>query len=341
MLITKKLFGEINGDKVFAYTVSDKDVEATFLTFGATVQSLKYKGVDVALGYDELSGYLQNDGYLGAVVGRCGNRIAKGTFTLNGTEYHLFVNNGPNHLHGGKIGFSHKNWRAEELSDGVKFSLTSPNGDENYPGTLEVSVCYRLKNNGIDLFYHAVSDADTVCNLTNHTYFNLNGQGTGDVLKHSLMLNANAITPVDRTLIPDGTIKSVSGTPFDFRQPKLIGKDINQNDVQLSFGPGYDHNFVLAKPLFSFGLAATAKGDASGIVLDVFTDRPGVQFYSGNFLTPRTGKAGKTYDVRNGFCLETQCYPDSVNHPSFPTVVLKKGDDYQAHTRWEFSQKQF
>lgn len=227
MNITKKLFGKTNGEDVYAYTVGDGDLEAVFLTFGATVQSLKYKGVDVALGYDDLSGYLENDGYLGAVVGRCGNRIAKGVFGLNGKEYHLFVNNGPNHLHGGKIGFSHKIWTAEELSDGVRFSLVSPDGDENYPGMLKVSVCYRLKNGGVDVEYTAVSDADTVCNLTNHTYFNLNGQGSGDVLSHELYLNAGAITPVDETLIPDGTVTDVSGTPFDFRTSKPIGKDIN------------------------------------------------------------------------------------------------------------------
>lgn len=337
MNITKKLFGKTNGEDVYAYTVGDSDLEAVFLTFGATVQSLKYKGVDVALGYDDLSGYLENDGYLGAVVGRCGNRIAKGVFSLNGKKYHLFVNNGPNHLHGGKIGFSHKIWTAEELSDGVRFSLVSPDGDENYPGTVKVSVCYRLKNGGVDVEYTAVSDADTVCNLTNHTYFNLNGQGSGDVLSHELYLNASAITPVDETLIPDGTVMDVSGTPFDFRTSKPIGKDINAKNLQLSYGPGYDHNFVLDKPLFSYGLAAEAKGDETSITLKVFTDRPGVQFYSGNFLTKRRGKGGSTYDLRNGFCLETQCYPDSVNHPNFPSVILKKGEVYKARTRWEFS----
>ena len=306
MNITKKLFGKTNGEDVYAYTVGDGDLEAVFLTFGATVQSLKYKGVDVALGYDDLSGYLENDGYLGAVVGRCGNRIAKGVFGLNGKEYHLFVNNGPNHLHGGKIGFSHKIWTAEELSDGVRFSLVSPDGDENYPGMLKVSVCYRLKNGGVDVEYTAVSDADTVCNLTNHTYFNLNGQGSGDVLSHELYLNAGAITPVDETLIPDGTVTDVSGTPFDFRISKPIGKDINAKNLQLSYGPGYDHNFVLDKPLFSYDLAAEAKGDETSITLKVYTDRPGVQFYSGNFLTKRRGKGGSTFDLRNGFCLETQ-----------------------------------
>ena len=214
----KRLFGVLDcGKKVYAYTLKNEKISLTVLDYGATIQSLAFEDRDVVLGYDTLEGDVNNDGYLGAVVGRVANRISGSSFKLNGKKYSLYANDGKNSLHGGKIGFSHKIWTAEELSDGVKFSLISPDGDENYPGTLKVSVCYRLKNGGVDVEYTAVSDADTVCNLTNHTYFNLNGQGSGDVLSHELFLNASAITPVDETLIPDATVTDVSGTPFDFR----------------------------------------------------------------------------------------------------------------------------
>ncbi len=336
MKISKTEFGSIDGKTVYAHKIADGDLEVVALDFGATLQSIKFEGRDVLLGYDDLSSYVSEDGYLGAVVGRCGNRIAKGIFTLDGIEHRLFVNNGPNHLHGGKIGFSHRLWSAEELSDGIKFTLFSADGEEGYPGNLSVSVTYTVSDNGLNISYDAVCDQNTVCNLTNHAYFNLNGAGSGSALTNEVMLNADFITPVDDTLIPDGTLMAVENTPFDFRRKKPISKDISADDAQLQKGPGYDHNFVLKKPLFEYGLCAKAFSADGKVQMTVFTDRPGVQFYSGNFLTERSGKNGATYLPRDGFCMETQCYPDSVNHPNFPSVVLPKGECYSSKTRYEF-----
>lgn len=311
------------------------------LDYGCTLHSIcvpDRDGVltDVCLGYDTVAEYEANDGYLGAFIGRHANRIGKGKFTLNGKEYTLAVNNGPNHLHGGKNGFDKVVWATCVASDRLLFSHTSLDGDEGYPGNLLLSLIYSFDdNNNLTLIYDAVCDADTVVNFTNHCYFNLNGQGTGTVTDHLLQVNADFFTENDADCLPTGEILSVEGTPFDFRTPKAIGKDILQDEINLKNGSGYDHNFVLKGE----GIRPVAEltSPKTGISVITSTTQPGIQIYTANFLTDRKGKGCTTYGFRDAVCLETQHFPDAVHHENFPSAVLKKGEDYHQVTRYTFT----
>lgn len=326
--------------------VNGLGMEVRAMSYGATILSIKVpdaRGVmgDVVLGYDSLAGYVRNSPYFGAVVGRYGNRIARGRFSLNGTTYSLAVNNGPNALHGGLRGFDKAVWKpALVRSDsgvGVAFTLVSPDGDEGYPGTLTASVTYTLlrQRNEIVIDYEGATDRATPVNLTNHSYFNL--AGSGDILGHVLTLEADSMTPVDATLIPTGTIAPVSGTPFDFRTPTSIGARIDARDEQIRNGGGYDHNFVISRSAPGLVHFARISEPTSGRTLDVSTTEPGVQFYSGNFLDGTiTGKGGHVYKHRHGFCLETQHYPDSPNHANFPSTILRPGSAYRSRTVFAF-----
>lgn len=346
--LAKQLFGKTaDGTAVDLYTLSnEKGMEAKITNYGGIVVSLKTpdrngKAGDVVLGYDSLDGYLKSSPYFGAIVGRYGNRIAKGQFTLDGTTYKLAKNNGENHLHGGIKGFDKVVWEAKEVpngnSAGLQLTYLSKDGEEGYPGNLSVTVLYTLTNdNGLKIEYTATTDKKTVVNLTNHSYFNL--AGSGDILKHELMLNADKFTPVDKTLIPTGELKSVKGTPLDFTQPTAIGARIDQPDEQMKFGGGYDHNFVI-NGAGSLALTASVYEPTSGRVMDVYTTEPGVQFYTGNFLGGMVGKNGQAYQKRTGFCLETQHFPDSPNKPSFPSTVLEPGKKYETTTIYKFSTK--
>jgi aldose 1-epimerase len=349
--VGKQPFGATpDGVPVDVYTLTNAGgVEVRAISYGGIILSLRVpdrdgKLGDVVLGCDTLDGYLEDSSYLGAIIGRYGNRIAGGRFTLDGQGYSLAVNNGPNALHGGLVGFDKVVWRAESFHNdegvGVVFSYTSPDGDEGYPGTLEVRVTYTLTDaNQLIFDYHAVTDRATPVNLTQHSYFNLAGDGAGDILGHELMLNASHFTPIDSTLIPTGEIRSVAGTPFDFRTPSAIGARIDADDEQIRFGGGYDHNFVLERDESeSPALAARVYEPTSGRVMEVFTTEPGVQFYSGNFLDGTiTGKDGQLYRHRSGFCLETQHYPDSPNRPEFPSTILRPGQEYRSRTVYAFS----
>jgi aldose 1-epimerase len=312
------------------------------------VPDRKGKLDDVVLGFDNLSGYLQaGNPYFGALIGRYGNRIAGGKFSLDGATYTLAVNNGPNSLHGGKKGFDKVVWTASSVAPsangavGLELSYQSKAGEEGYPGSLYVKVAYTLTpDNALKIDYTATTDKTTVLNLTNHSYFNLNGAGNGDVLDHVVQINADRITPVDATLIPTGELKSVAGTPFDFRVPTAIGARIDQDEQQIKYGGGYDHNFVLngAAGTGTPFLAARVVAPKTGRVLEVLTTEPGVQFYTGNFLDGKLkGKKGKVYNKRYAFCLETQHFPDSPNHPEFPTTTLKPGETYKQKTIYRFS----
>jgi aldose 1-epimerase len=347
--ITKESFGKTgDGENVDLYTLTNNlGMQAKIMNYGGIVVSLKVpdrngKMDDVVLGFNDLDSYLKGHPYFGAIVGRYGNRIAKGRFTLNGVEYKLAVNNGENHLHGGIKGFDKVVWTAKEMRTkmGPALSLTyiSKDGEEGYPGTLTATVVYTLTNNNeLKLDYTVTTDKDTVSNLTHHSYFNLAGEGNGDILSHILTLNGSRFTPTDAGSIPTGELKAVAGTPFDFLKPTVIGKRINDQDQQLQYGSGYDHNFVVNGKFGSLRSAATVYEPTSGRVLEVWTTEPGVQFYTGNFLDGTlTGKSGKVYQKRFGFCLETQHYPDSPNHPAFPTTTLKKGATYRSTTVYRF-----
>ena len=319
------------------------------MTYGGIILSLRVPDKDgalgdVVLGYDALGGYEKASPYFGAIIGRYGNRIAHGKFSLDGKEYSLAVNNGPNALHGGKKGFDKVVWRAEPFQKpegvGVVFSYTSADGEEGYPGKLEATVTYTLSDaNALTFDYHATTDKATPVNLTQHTYFNLAGDGSGDILGHELTLKASRLTPVDSTLIPTGELRSVTGTPFDFTAPHAIGERIGADDEQIKFGGGYDHNFVLDRePGDSLQLAARVHEPKTGRIMEVTTTEPAVQFYSGNFLDGSiTGKGGHAYKHRTGLCLETQHYPDSPNKPEFPSTVLKPGQEYRSRTVYTFS----
>jgi len=349
--VKKESFGATaEGVPVDLYTLTNANgMQVRAVTYGGIILSLRVsdrdgKLGDVVLGYDALDGYLKASPYFGSIIGRYGNRIARGRFTLDGKEYTLAVNNEPNALHGGRKGFDKVVWRAESFKNeagvGVVFSYTSPDGEEGYPGKLEATVTYTLDDaNKLSFDYHAVTDKATPVNLTQHTYFNLAGDGQGDILGHELMLKAKRFTPVDRTLIPTGEIRSVAGTPFDFTTPHAIGARIGAEDEQIKFGGGYDHNFVLDRDAGdSLQLAARVHEPTSGRVMEVSTTEPGVQFYSGNFLDGSiTGKGGHVYRHRTGFCLETQHYPDSPNQPEFPSTILEPGQEYRSRTVYAFS----
>jgi aldose 1-epimerase len=350
--IVKKPFGKTKeGQEVDLYTLSNANgMQVKITNYGGIVTELlapdrNGKYADVVLGFDDLEGYLRGHPFFGAIVGRYGNRIAKGAFTLDGKQYTLAKNNGPNHLHGGIKGFDKYVWKAENASGGAEPSLrlshVSTDGDEGYPGTLKITVTYTLtKDNGLRIDYLANADKPTHCNLTNHSYFNLAGQGEGDILGHSIMINADRYTPVDSGLIPTGVLQSVAGTPFDFRKSTPIGARIDADHEQIKFGRGYDHNFVLNKKNNELTLAARVEEPKTGRVMEVYTTEPGVQFYCGNFLDGKqVGKGGKTYKHRYGFCLETQHFPDSPNKPEFPTTVLRPDQEYKTTTVYKFLSK--
>jgi len=349
MNIERQPFGTTPaGAEVELYTlVNANGLRARIMTYGGIVVSLETpdrdgKLADVTLGYDTLQEYIRDNPYFGSVVGRYGNRIGKARFTLDGVEYVLAANDGENHLHGGLRGFDKVVWRAEpvERDDavGVKLHYVSKDGEEGYPGTLTCTLTYLLTNNDeLRIEYEAETDKPTPVNLTHHSYFNLAGQGTGDILGHELMINADRFTPVDASLIPTGELRSVEDTPMDFRTAKPIGRDIGQDDEQLRLGKGYDHNWVLNDADGSLALAARAFEPTTGRVMEVYTTEPGIQFYSGNFLDgSNVGKGGKVYEHRYGFCLETQHFPDSPNKPNFPSVILRPGDRYTSTTMYKF-----
>lgn len=342
-MVTKFLFDTTaEGKQVYAYEIKNcKGESVNILELGGIVQSLKILNrsgglVDVALGFDDVAGYQNNGGYLGALIGRYANRIAKGKFSLNGKNYKLFKNNGNNHLHGGKKGYDSKIWQANICGDKLELTLFSPDGDEGYPADLDIKVTYYFDDESIfGIEYYATSSDDTIINLTNHCYFNLNGEGCGNILSHIIKINSKEYTPADCESIPTGEIKSVDGTPFDFREFKTIGRDINCPDEQLILGKGYDHNYVLGE---GYKKACEVYSEVSGIAMEVLTDSEGMQFYSGNYLNAK-GKGGKAYNSRYGFCLETQHYPDSPNKPQFPSCILKKGDVYRHKTVFKFGIK--
>ena len=349
--VTTQPFGKIpDGTPVEIFTLSDGTVEAQIISYGGIVVSLKTpdrngNSADIVLGFDDVDGYYANSNnpggaFFGAIIGRYGNRIAKGTFTLDGKTYHLPINNAPNSLHGGPHGFNNVVWKAKEIPDGVELTYLSKDGEAGYPGNLTTTVRYTLVKGELRIDYSATTDKNTVLNLTNHSYFNLAGQGKGDILQHQLTLMASRFTPVDSGLIPTGELRPVAGTPFDFTKATAIGERIDADDEQMKLGHGYDHNWVLDATGGKLVLAAEAFDPSSGRVLQVLTDQPGVQFYTSNFLDGTVkGKGGVTYGKHSALCLETQHFPDSPNHPDFPTTELKRGQKYHTVTVFKFSTK--
>jgi len=341
--VTKEEWGKTAaGTPVQIYTLSDNDLKVRIATYGARVVSIeapdrKGKMGDVVLGYDNLGQYESDTTYFGSIVGRYGNRIAKGTFSIDGTAYHVPLNNNGNALHGGPAGFSGKVWAAKEVPDGVEMTLVSPDGDMGFPGTLTARVQYTVEGKSLKINYLATTTKPTVVNLTNHSYFNLAGDGKRAILAHVLMMPADFYTPVDATQIPTGELAPVEGTPFDFRQPIAIGARINDGNEQLKIGGGYDHNWALNGKGDGLHVAAKVYEASSGRTLTVTTTQPGVQFYSGNFLDgTKTGKGGVTYQKYAGFCLETQHFPDAPNQPKFASTLLKPGETMQSETVFTF-----
>jgi aldose 1-epimerase len=346
--VTSKPFGTADGQEVSLYTLRNASgAEATITNYGGIVVTLLVpdrtgKRVDVVQGYDNLAGYLKATPYFGALIGRYGNRIAKGRFTLEGKTYTLAGNNNGNALHGGVKGFDKVVWQAQpvdsKLGAALELRYRSKDGEEGYPGNLDVVATYTLTNNNeLRVDFKAGTDQTTVVNLTHHSYFNLSGEGT--ILDHILTINADRTTPVESGLIPTGEIKSVEGTVFDFRQPTAIGARIDAPDTVLQYGPGYDHNWVVnQKKAGELGFQARVESPKSGIVMEVLSTEPAVQFYAGNFLDGTiTGKYGQVYQRRTGFCLEPQHYPDSPNQPAFPSTVLRPGQTYQNTIIYRFS----
>jgi aldose 1-epimerase len=343
-------FGKMpDGKGIQVYTLTNAHgLEARIITYGGAVASLKTPDKtgamgDIVLGFDSMAGYLQNEPYFGALIGRYGNRIGKASFKLDGHTFTLPKNDGENTLHGGTKGFDKVVWTGKELPDGgLELTYTSKDGEEGFPGNLKATVAYHLTDaNELKIEYTATTDKDTVVNLTNHSYFNLKGAGSGDVLGHLVTIHADKFTPVDAGLIPTGELKSVAGTPFDFQKATAIGARIEQNDEQLKLGKGYDHNWVLTRSGSGMSLAAHVEEPTSGRVMEVSTTEPGLQFYTGNFLdgTLKDGKGGKQYGRRAAFCMETQHYPDSPNKPNFPSTELKPGQTYHTTTVYKFSAK--
>ncbi len=346
--VIRAAFGKTtNGTPVDIYTLTNANgIELRAMTYGGIITSLKVPDRsghvgDIVLGFDTIDSYLKDPPYFGALIGRYGNRIAKGQFTLGGTPYKLATNNGPNHLHGGVKGFDKVLWNATQAegAEGVSvtFTRTSPDGEEGYPGNLQVSVRYMLTDkNELAIDYRATTDKATPVNLTQHSYFNL-AADSGDILGHELMLNASRYTPVDDTLIPTGELAPVQSTPFDFQTATPVGARIGADNVQLKNGKGYDHNWVLNRTGPGLQRAALVVEPKSGRTLEIVTTEPGIQFYSGNFLDGTiTGKGGQVYKHRTGFCLETQHYPDSPNHPNFPSSILQPGQTYASKTVFRF-----
>ena len=351
-VIKKTLYGKLpDGREVYQYTLMNKSgTTMKVINFGAVVTSLtvpdrngKYE--DIVLGYDSLQDYIDGKSYFGAIVGRYGNRIGKGQFTLEGKKYQLALNNDENHLHGGNIGFDKVLWDAKSLQDSIGQSLqltyVSPDGEEGYPGKVTLSVTYTLTDkNELRIVYKGTTDKTTILNPTHHSYFNLSGSFKNTILNHLLMIEADAFTPVDKGLITTGKYLDVKNTPMDFRTPTAIGARINDPFEQLIFGKGYDHNWVIRN--YTKGKvrkAAEVYEQKSGRVMIVYTDQPGLQFYSGNFLDGTAKGKGVSYQFRTGLCLEAQCYPDSPNKPEFPSVTLKPGETYEQTTIYQFSTK--
>lgn len=347
--MTRSPFGTLpDGQAVEAFTLTNANgMEVKAITYGGIITSLKVPDKaghigDVVLGYDTLQGYLDKSPFFGTIVGRYGNRIGKGQFTIDGTTYTLPRNNGENHLHGGPQGFDKKVWKAEpfERADGVGivFTHTSPDGDMGYPGTLQARVTYTLTpDNTLRFDYEATTDRTTPVNLTQHTYFNLAGAGNGDILGHEIAFVADRYTPVDKGLIPTGELASVEGTPFDFRKATTIGARIDADHAQIALGGGYDHNMVFTRTGAGLERVVSVHEPTTGRTMDMATTQPATQFYTGNFLDGTiTGKDGKVYPKRSGFCLETQHYPDSPNKPLFPTTLLKPGETYRQSTAYTF-----
>jgi aldose 1-epimerase len=347
--IERRTFGKMaDGKLIDLYTLTNhQGMRVAITNYGGIVVSIvvpdsKGRVADVVLGFDNLEGYLAKEPYFGALIGRYGNRIGNARFKLNGVEYKLPANDGPNSLHGGFQGFDKRVWTAREIRGehpALELTYLSKDGEEGYPGDLRAKVVYSLTDdNALRIDYTATTDKETVVNLTNHSYFNLAGEGNGDILKHEIMINADRFTPIDGTLIPTGELRKVENTPFDFRKPAMIGARIDADDEQIKFGKGYDHNFVLNRSGAGLSLAARVTDPGSGRVLEVLTTQPGLQFYTGNFLDGSVhGKGGKSYGRRSAFCLETQHFPDSPNKPSFPSTTLKPGQTYRESTVYRFS----
>lgn len=334
--VKKKPFGVTRGgEAVSVYCIKNEALAVEIMEYGAAIRSLlvNHGGVwtDVVLGYDTLREYEENDGYLGACVGRVGNRIGGAAFILNGKRYTLAGNDGENHLHGGVRGFDKYVWSAEELPDGVRFTRISPDGEEGYPGTLRAAVSCRLRGDTLVTEYEASADRDTLCSMTNHSYFNLNGDGS--VLGHTLQINADEFLENSAATLPTGRRLPVAGTPFDFRAPKRVGRDIGADDIQLENCGGYDHNFCLTE-----STAAVLRGDASGITMTVRTTLPGVQLYTANFLTERRGRHGAFYAPRCALCLETQYFPNAMACTGFEKPILLAGESWRQRTSLTFSE---
>lgn len=333
-----------NGEEVFMITLENTFCSCEILTYGATIRSLRVPDqagnpTDVVLGYDTLLEYEQNDGYLGATVGRFANRIAKGLFSLNGRVYTLIQNNGSNHLHGGAVGFSHRVWNIVDCSDTeVTLSLNSPDGEEGYPGTLDVRVTFSLKENALSLRHYAVSDADTICSLTNHSYFNLSGHNSGLIHDHEVCIHAHSYTPASEDSVPFGMISPVVHTPMDLTQYTKISNFLDGGFPQIIQAKGYDHNYVVDGDPGVLRPAASVRCATTGITMQVKTTLPGIQFYTANYLEAgRNGKDGCAYGPRHGFCLETQYFPDAPNQKNFPSPVLRAGDVYDHTTVFTFN----
>ncbi len=342
--VTEATWGTADGKSVALYTLSNSELTVRITNFGAHIVSIEApdrqgKKADVVLGYNSLAGYeADTKTYMGSVVGRYGNRIAKGTFNLDGTTYHVPTNDhGLNALHGGTTGFDRKIWSGQKTATGVELTLVSPDGDMGFPGQLTAHVRYTLEDKSLKIEYSATTTKPTVLNLTNHSYFNLGGEGSGDVLKEVVQLNADRYTPTDKALIPTGPLAPVAGTPFDFQQPTPMGAHIHDANDQLKIAGGIDHNFVLKGSGAGLHMAAKVVDPASGRTLTVTTTEPGVQFYSGNFLDGSLrGAAGAAYEQHAGFCLETQHFPDSPNQPKFPSTELKPGQTMHSETVFTF-----
>ena len=333
-------FGVLNGNLVKKYTLEKGIIKAEIITYGGAIRAIKVPDkngteTDVILGYDTVEEYVKNDGYLGALIGRVGNRIGDGKFFINGEEFNVGLNDNGNSLHGGFKGFNTKIWKDEIRGEDLVLSCVSEDGEEGFPGRMEITVIYSVADgNGLKIDYTAVCDKDTAINLTNHAYFNLSGQGNGDILNTLLTIDADFITPVDAGLIPHGEFMKVENTPFDFRKEKAVGKDIEVKNDVMTFCGGYDINYCLNGE--GMRKVVTAKSPVTGIKMDVYTDMKGIQFYSGNFLSGVKGKGGAVYNKRNGFCLETQNYPNAINCKEYPTMILKKGEGYHTVTEYVF-----
>ncbi len=343
MSIVKKQFGTIDGNEIYSYTMDNgKGLVAEILTQGGTIRSLIFNGVDVCLGCETAPEYKGHPTYFGALIGRHANRIEDSQFELNGKVYKLNANKPNNmNLHGGICGFSDKIWDAEPIDEAEpKLVLTtfSPDGEEGFPGNMNVKVTYTLTaENSIKIHYECDCDADTVCNMTNHIYINLNGHDSGDMKNHTMQLNCSLYTPMSDNFVPYGAIFPVSGTPFDFTSPKKIGAEINADHPQVQMANGYDHNFVIDGS--GYRKFAEVEGDKSHIVMEGFTDQPGVQLYTGNFLEGDAGKGGAVYNIHQSFCLETQVFPNSMKYPFYPSPILRKGVKYDTTTEYKFSQR--